>query len=57
MVAIPRPRLYQLMPCPLDEHGHPVGANVARMIGDVVTPDGAPYEGDPATRSGVRSSG
>ena len=47
MVAIPDPASYQLMPRPLDEHGHPVGAKVARMICDVVTPDGAPYEGDP----------
>src|ERR671924_1961291 len=47
MVAIPDPASFQLMPRPLDEHGHPLGANVARMICDVVTPDGAPYEGDP----------
>ena len=47
MVAIPDPASFQLMPRPLDEHGHPIGANVARMICDVVTPDGAPYEGDP----------
>src|SRR5687768_3722056 len=47
MVAIPDPASFQLMPRPLDEHGHPLGANVARMICDVVTPDGSPYEGDP----------
>src|SRR6476619_5430173 len=47
MVAIPDPASFQLLPRPLDEHGHPIGANVARMICDVVTTDGAPYEGDP----------
>ena len=47
MVAIPDPASFQLMPRPEDEHGNPIGANVARMICDVVTPDGAPYEGDP----------
>ena len=47
MVAIPDPASFQLMPRPLDDHGHPIGANVARMLCDVVTPDGAPYEGDP----------
>jgi glutamine synthetase len=47
MVAIPDPRTFQLMPRPLDEHGHPIGARVARLICDVVTPDGSPYEGDP----------
>src|SRR4026209_1221201 len=47
MVAIPDPASFQLMPRPLDEHGHEVGSNVARMICDVVTPDGSPYEGDP----------
>ena len=47
MVAIPDPASFQLMPRPLDDHGHPIGANVARMICDVVTPDGSPYEGDP----------
>src|SRR6188474_3097510 len=47
MVAIPDPASFQLMPRPLDEHGHPIGANVARMMCDVVTPDGSPYEGDP----------
>ena len=47
MVAIPDPASFQLMPRPEDEHGHFIGANVARMICDVVTPDGAPYEGDP----------
>ena len=40
MVAIPDPASFQLMPRPEDEHGHFIGANVARMICDVVTPDG-----------------
>src|ERR671918_177420 len=39
MVAIPDPRTYQLMP-----NGD---IKVARMICDVVTPDGEPYDGDP----------
>jgi len=39
MVAIPDPATFQLMP-----NG---GVKVARMICDVVTPDGEPYEGDP----------
>src|ERR671918_1221878 len=39
MVAIPDPRTYQLMP-----NG---GIRVARMICDIVTPDGEPYDGDP----------
>jgi glutamine synthetase len=39
MVAIPDPRTYQLMP-----NG---GIKVARMICDVVTPNGEPYDGDP----------
>jgi glutamine synthetase len=47
MVAIPDPSTYALMPRPTDEHGHPIGANVARLFCDVVTPDGKPYEGDP----------
>ncbi len=37
MVAIPDPATFQLMP----------GGKGARMICDVVTPDGNPYEGDP----------
>jgi glutamine synthetase len=41
MVAIPDPRTFQLMP-QLDG-----GSKVARMICDVVTPNGEPYEGDP----------
>src|SRR3954463_16345950 len=41
MVAIPDPGTFQLMP-------HKEGeTKVARMICDVVTPDGKPYEGDP----------
>src|SRR6188768_1518108 len=47
MVAIPDPASFQLMPRPLDDHGYPIGSNVARMMCDVVTPDGSPYEGDP----------
>src|SRR4029079_2356169 len=47
MVAIPDPASFQLMPRPIDEHGQLIGANVARMMCDVVTPDGSPYEGDP----------
>ncbi len=39
MVAIPDPATFQLMP-----NG---GAKVARMICDVVTPEGDPYVGDP----------
>jgi glutamine synthetase len=39
MVAIPDPGTYQLMP-----NG---GVAVGRMICDVVTPDGRPYDGDP----------
>jgi glutamine synthetase len=41
MVAIPDPTTFQLMP-----HSEG-GSTVARMICDVVTPDGKPYEGDP----------
>src|SRR5689334_25331696 len=41
MVAIPDPRTYQVLPATAGE------AKVARMICDVVTPDGNPYDGDP----------
>src|ERR671918_1411278 len=41
MVAIPDPETFQLMPNEQGEH------KVARMICDIVTPDGTPYEGDP----------
>jgi len=41
MVAIPDPETFQLMPWREGE------TKVARMICDVVTPDGKPYEGDP----------
>src|SRR5438094_8320517 len=41
MVAIPDPETFQLMPW---REGEP---RVGRMICDVVTPDGKPYEGDP----------
>jgi glutamine synthetase len=41
MVAIPDPETFQLMPWKEGER------RVARMISDVVTPDGQPYEGDP----------
>ena len=47
MVAIPDPATFQVMPRPVDEHGHELGAKVARLICDVVKPDGTPYEGDP----------
>src|SRR5215218_1500764 len=41
MIAIPDPGTFQLMP-------HKEGeSKVARMICDVVTPNGEPYEGDP----------
>ena len=57
MVAIPDPASFQLMPRPVDDHGHPIGANVARMMCDVVTPDGSPYEGDPRYVLRRRSTG
>src|SRR5881628_1054229 len=41
MVAIPDPDTYQLMPWREGE------TKVGRMICDIVTPDGVPYEGDP----------
>src|SRR4051794_5979642 len=41
MVAIPDPATFQLMPWREGE------TKVARMICDVVTPDGNPYDGDP----------
>jgi glutamine synthetase len=41
MVAIPDPGTFQLMPWKEGE------TRVARMICDVVTPDGNPYDGDP----------
>jgi glutamine synthetase len=41
MVAIPDPGTFQLMPW------KPGETRVARMICDIVTPDGSPYEGDP----------
>ena len=41
MVAIPDPETFTLMPWKEGE------TKVARMICDVVTPDGLPYEGDP----------
>jgi glutamine synthetase len=47
MVAIPDPETFQFMPRPSDEHGDEIGSKVARLFCDVVTPDGAPYEGDP----------
>jgi glutamine synthetase len=40
MVAIPDPATFQLMPWREGE------TRVARMIADIVTPDGEPYEGD-----------
>jgi len=41
MVAIPDPETFRLMP-----NG---GTKVGRMICDIVTPDGRPYDGDPRT--------
>jgi glutamine synthetase len=41
MVAIPDPATFQVLPWRTGEH------KLARMICDVVSPDGAPYEGDP----------
>ncbi len=41
MIAIPDPETFQLMPWKEGE------TKVARMICDIVTPDGNPYEGDP----------
>jgi glutamine synthetase len=41
MIAIPDPGTWRLMP-----NG---GAKVGRMICDIVTPDGSPYDGDPRT--------
>ncbi len=41
MVAIPDPATFRLLPA------RPGESRVARMICDVVTPDGQPYEGDP----------
>ena len=40
MVAIPDPDTFQVMPRPIDDHGHEIGAKVARVICDVVKPDG-----------------
>ncbi len=42
MIAIPDPETFQLMPSGAGDR-----SKVARMICDVVTPDGEPYEGDP----------
>ncbi len=42
MVAIPDPTTFQLMPYSEGDR-----SKVGRMICDVVTPDGEPYEGDP----------
>ena len=47
MVAIPDPATFEIMPRPVDDHGHALGSKVGRMICDVVKPDGSPYEGDP----------
>jgi glutamine synthetase len=41
MVAIPDPKTFQVLPWRTGEY------KVGRMICDVVTPDGKPYEGDP----------
>ena len=50
MVAIPDPETFQLMPWREGE------TRVARMICDIVTPDGNPYEGDPRYVCAGRSS-
>ena len=42
MVAMPDPSTFTILPWRPDE-----GAGVARMVCDVVKPDGTPYEGDP----------
>ena len=47
MVAMPDPATFEIMPRPVDDHGHELGSKVGRMICDVVKPDGTPYEGDP----------
>src|SRR5262245_42851358 len=41
MVAIPDPTTFQILPWKTGEH------KLARMICDIVTPDGNPYAGDP----------
>ena len=41
MVAIPDPKTFQVLPWQTGEH------KLGRMICDIVTPDGEPYEGDP----------
>src|SRR5687767_15680683 len=43
MVAIPDPSTFRIMPA------DPGGTVVGRMICDIVTPDGQPYDGDPRT--------
>jgi glutamine synthetase len=43
MVAIPDPETFRIMPV------DPGGTVVGRMICDIVTPDGQPYDGDPRT--------
>ena len=57
MVAIPDPASFQLMPRPEDEHGHPIGANVARMICDVVTRTARRTRATRATSFARRSTG
>src|SRR4029453_1294922 len=42
MIPTPDPEPFQLMPRHSEDESH-----VARMICDIVTPDGKPYEGDP----------
>ncbi len=56
MVAIPDPASFQLMPRPVDEHGHPIGANVARMMCDVVTPTGRRTRATRGSSSVARST-
>ena len=49
MVAIPDPTTFQVLPWKTGEH------KVARMICDVVTPDGEPVRGRPALRPAARA--
>ena len=57
MAAIPDPATFQVMPRPIDEHGHEIGAKVARLICDVVKPDGTPYDATLASCCAPRSTG
>ena len=54
MVAIPDPETFEIMPRPVDDHGHALGAKVGRMICDVVKPDGTPVRGRSALHPQAR---